>query len=495
MPTGYRDPGLEDLQHERERLHERRERLKAELTEIHRSAGDADLTAGQAERFDNLSRGVERVDGELRELDERITERVAWGEMLFDRLRSGVGIEHGADEADPRGIDRDRYRGAYGASGDDGAPPHIARARSEALRVIERRSDVLSSEAGDRLDRVLRLGDRSGLTARYIEAVANPAYLSAFGKMAVDPLQGHLRFSPQEVEAVRRVSHVEAERAMSLTGSAGGFAVPFELDPTILLSGSGALNPIRPIARVESIGVDEWRGVSSAGVTASFQAEAVEAADNSPTLAQPTVSTEKANAFVPFSIEIGQDWGSLQSELGRLFADAKDVLESDKFLTGTGTAEPTGVLTGLTTTQRVQTAGAGAFAIADVYSLINALPARFLANATFASHPARYNTIYRFVGGGSTEPPVLPTREGPIVGYDKVEWTSFVTTTTTGSKIAVFGDFRNFLIADRIGLSVELIPHLVGTNHRPTGQRGLYAYWRVGSGVLVQNAFRYLEVL
>ena len=45
---------------------------------------------------------------------------------------------------------------------------------------------------------------------------------------------------------------------------------------------------------------------------------------------------------------------------------------------------------------------------------------------------------------------------------------------------------------DRIGLSVEVIPHLVGTNHRPTGQRGLYAYWRNGAGVLSANAFRVL---
>jgi HK97 family phage major capsid protein len=96
--------------------------------------------------------------------------------------------------------------------------------------------------------------------------------------------------------------------------------------------------------------------VSSAGVTAEFAAELTETTDNSPTLAQPTVSTEKAQAWVPFSIEIGQDWASLQTELARLFADAKATLEADKFLNGSGTNEPKGVYAGLTTTQRVQTA-------------------------------------------------------------------------------------------------------------------------------------------
>jgi hypothetical protein len=39
-------------------------------------------------------------------------------------------------------------------------------------------------------------------------------------------------------------------------------------------------------------------------------------------------------------------------------------------------------------------------------------------------------------------------------------------------------------------------PHLFGaTNRFPTGQRGIYAYWRTGTVVAVANSLRYLEVL
>lgn len=66
---------------------------------------------------------------------------------------------------------------------------------------------------------------------------------------------------------------------------------------------------------------------------------------------------------------------------------------------------------------------------------------------------------------------------------------------TTGSQIMLAGDVgAGFRIADRIGLSVELVPHLFGTNRRPTGQRGLFAYWRTGSAVINANALRFLEV-
>jgi HK97 family phage major capsid protein len=69
------------------------------------------------------------------------------------------------------------------------------------------------------------------------------------------------------------------------------------------------------------------------------------------------------------------------------------------------------------------------------------------------------------------------------------------TLTTTGSKIAIVGNIREaFTIVDRVGMSVELIPHLVGANHRPIGQRGLFAYWRVGSAAVNPGAARYLEV-
>ena len=63
---------------------------------------------------------------------------------------------------------------------------------------------------------------------------------------------------------------------------------------------------------------------------------------------------------------------------------------------------------------------------------------------------------------------------------------------TTGQKVLVVGDWRYFVIVDRIGMNVELLPNLVGANQRPTGQRGLYAYWRNTSDVLSTAAFQVL---
>jgi predicted phage gp36 major capsid-like protein len=66
---------------------------------------------------------------------------------------------------------------------------------------------------------------------------------------------------------------------------------------------------------------------------------------------------------------------------------------------------------------------------------------------------------------------------------------------TGGEAIAILGDFEQFLVVDRIGMSVEFIPHLfdTGTGY-PLGVRGLYAWWRNSSQCLAANAFRLLTV-
>ena len=64
-----------------------------------------------------------------------------------------------------------------------------------------------------------------------------------------------------------------------------------------------------------------------------------------------------------------------------------------------------------------------------------------------------------------------------------------VAPTTGAATILVVGDWSNYIIFDRIGSTrVELVPHVFGTNGRPTGQRGVYAYFRTGADVTSTGA-------
>lgn len=295
----------------------------------------------------------------------------------------------------------------------------------------------------------------------------------------------------------------EMQRAASLTTTAGGFAVPVILDPTVILTNAGVNNPVRDLARNIQVVGNTWEGISSTGITAAYSAEAVEASDNAPTIAQPTANVEKAQAFVPFSIEIGEDWQGFATEIATMMADAKDRLESSRFLTGAGHSSnvPEGLHVGATAT--ISTATTAVFAIADLYSLYEAVSPRWRSRGTFVANARYLDKIRQFdtAGGAGLWVQLQNGFPAQVLGRGIREWSDFTSGATSNAWIMTFGDFSQFAIIDRVGMSVDLVPHLFGTaNNFPTGQRGFYAYWRNTSKVLTpglqaNSAFVTLKLL
>lgn len=166
---------------------------------------------------------------------------------------------------------------------------------------------------------------------------------------------------------------------------------------------------------------------------------------------------------------------------GELLQDAKDTLEATKFVTGTGTNEPFGFITGFTTT--VNATAGGVFDLEDLYRLVEQLPPRYQGRASFAGSLPIYNKIRQFdtAGGAALWSDNLTLgRPGVLLGKPAYEVSTMATTTGVGALFLAYADFSRFVVVDRIGLTVEVVQHLVGTNHRPTGQRGLFAYFRNG---------------
>ena len=395
---------------------------------------------------------------------------------LLEAGRNPRAVESGAEFPVPGRRARDDSPGAEG--------------REAGLRAIDSLRGDLSAQAGDRLDDLVRR-DRRGVDSRYLAAVSDPAYNSAFGKKLLDPSGARDAFTDEEVRAVRMVRESVSERAMTVgTGSEGGFAVPATLDPTVIPTSDGRTNPIRALATTVTIATDTWQGVSSEGVVASWDPEATEVSDDSPTLAQPEITPKKLAMFVPFSVELGADWPTLQAELTKLFADAKDELEAEAFIGGTAAAQPQGLLVGGTIGVTGGTAGTAI--PQNLYSLQQDLPPRYQPVAGFLSSNTFMNRAFRSVPEASTsEPKFIPEDRTAILGKPWYE-VSHMATAVAGT-VCAYGDVASaYRVVDRVGLSVELIPHLFGSNRRPTGQRGLWAYSRVGGGVVNPNAVRRL---
>jgi HK97 family phage major capsid protein len=182
-----------------------------------------------------------------------------------------------------------------------------------------------------------------------------------------------------------------------------------------------------------------------------------------------------------------------------LLAFGRDTLEAAALVTGSGSGQPTGIVTALIGTSSIVTsATTDTLAAADLYSVHDALPARYRRNASWLATNQFYSRARQFdtAGGSALWAQLGEGRPPNLLGrgvYESEDMDSSITGSAE-NYLAVVGDFRNYVIADRIGMTVEFIPHLFGTNKRPTGQRGWFAYYRVGADSVNDAAFRMLNV-
>jgi HK97 family phage major capsid protein/HK97 family phage prohead protease len=356
--------------------------------------------------------------------------------------------------------------------------------RENAMRAVEQAKygDVDKSQVQGNVERLLNnCDDESGALARRILVTGSPTYERAWGK------------------AVRALSMngltSEESRALSLGSDAdGGFAVPFQLDPTVILTSDGVINPLRSVARQVQITGKVWEGVTTQGVVVTRSAEATEVPDNSFTLAQPTVNATRVTGFVPFSVELESSWGAMRSEITRLLADAKDQEEAESFINGTGVGtQPFGLVKTMPLASKIP--DMGSFGTEDIYALEEAVPPRFRARSQFLGAKGTYNAIRQFgngLDGADLWVRLGDGRPNTLIGYNALESSEVGAVGASGGYL-VFGDFQHFIIVDRIGMTIELVPHLFGGSGRPTGQRGVLAIWSNGSKILVPNAFRLLH--
>lgn len=452
------------------------------LTDIHTRAGDAPLDEAASAAFEA---GAELRAELVAERDALVADMEARNAEVSRIAETRGGTVPGAFQAPNMIVRNDPFdMGNLSISSSDDEY------RSQALGAIEAVGGVNDAER-EQAERVVRSQDRS--VSLRVALTASPEYREAFAVAATRGL------------AACRDEHVRLlERAASLTDNAGGYAVPFTFDPTLIQTGSQSTNSFRAVSRVVQTTTDSWNGVSSGGVTFSWDAEGAEVSDDAPTLAQPSIPVYKGSGFVPFSMEIGGDWAAIESDLRTEFMTGKDRLEGAAFATGTGSAQPTGITKALDgTSSEIAPATGEAFAVADVYATEAALASQYTANATWHANRGTYSAVRQFDTGGGN---ALWERIGAglpaeLIGYPVYESSDMKSSAlinpaaSADNFIMVLGDFSNYVIVDRVGVSVELVPHLFHTsNNRPSGQRGLYCWFRTGADSVNDAAFAMLSI-
>lgn len=475
------------------------EEMKARLAEaqdalraMHEEAGDSPLGERQAE-WDGLTAEVSQLRSDIAAIEARQAEVAKLGEKPGGAERKAPAFVKTHTDAEV--FDLDSLR-AMSYSGDD----FLDKVSENAKRAIERAQYGVKNKesAQERAEELLDTVDNSSRElAKRMLLTGSSDYERGFTKVLRHGSDAWC--TTEERQALLRA-------AQALGGDAnGGYAVPFQLDPTVMLTSAGVVNPIRELARVETIVGKEWQGVTSAGTSVSRGAEASVAPASNFTLAQPTLRTNRVQGYTVFSLEIDLSWNALRSEITRMLVDAK-AQEENSFITGDGTGTNPGGVVGsadITSGQEVICATEDVFAVGDLYATEESLDARWEGNASWLAHKSVYNRIRQFptdTTGNITNVFAESLRDGnprqllDYPAYRSTAMNSYTTAMATDNKVLMaFGDFKQFLIVDRIGMTVEMVPTVVDpTTGRPTGQRGVYAVWMNNSKILIPEAFRYL---
>jgi len=490
-------------------------RMKDITDELERLNKRGDLDDEDSVRWAELNQEFETLDKHRKALErEAALEKVrtAANDTRYGKVErpAAAGGDSGGYDVDPmtdpRGAeDAKRSRNPWDLTNlrTYGRAPHevAGEFRARALDAVSRMRGANDSVRQAAAEIIELWDDTDARVSQLALATSDPAYFRAFAKAAKSP--GNPDHSVEERQAVERVRQIQ--RAMSLTDSAGGYLVPFQLDPTVIITANGSVNDIRRVARQVVATSDTWNGVSSSAVAWSWDAEGSQVSDDATTFAQPSVPVYMARGFVPISLEARQDEANVAQEVGRLLAFGKDVLEAATFATGTGSGQPTGIITALTGTGSVVASETtDTLALADVYALQAALPARYRRNAAWLANNLIYNRIRQFdtSGGGGFWTNLNGDTPAQLLGRSVLESEDMDGTITAlaDNYVAVFGDFSNYVIADRLGVTVDFIPHLfqqttAGSGFgRPTGQSGWFAYYRAGADSVNDGAFRLLNV-
>ena len=465
------------------RLTEIRSRLAEIKPEIIRLGEAETLTDEERTQFDAFEAEWDTLTAEAAPLEERAArlEQVRTHVIPQARVEAGDGTRDAGPqvkvESSPFDVLEDRsLRGSA-----------LSRALVDAnLKAIDGK-DLGGAEREKNFETLLKRHASDTRWAENILARSKPAYASGWSKL----MTGRAELMSEEERAAMAVG----------TATAGGSLVPTHLDPTLMLTNAGTSNAIRGIARVVTLTTGSvWRGVTTAGVTASWDGELVEVSDDSPAVAAVSITPVQAQSLIQASIAAFEDIDGLTADVLMLFADARDRLEGAAHATGSGSGAPKGVFTAVNASASLQVTSttAATIGLVDLHSLYRTLPVRWRGRGTWAMNPL-YSLAIKALGtalSASYSTDITQAMSANLLGRPLVETDDGPTTQTTTAldQEIIFGDFSNYTIVDMPGgFSIEFIPHMFNTStNLPDGRRAWFAHWRNGADCSNLSAFRSL---
>jgi HK97 family phage major capsid protein len=294
--------------------------------------------------------------------------------------------------------------------------------------------------------------------------------------------------------AMRNKMNPSVQNALQIgTDSEGGFLVPDEYEHQLIKALQEA-NVLRNMCNVitTSYGDRKIPVVASQGSAAWMDEEAA-FTESDDAFTQVTLSAYKLGTMLKVSDELLNDsYFDLEAYIAAEFARRIGAAEEEAFLTGNGTAKPTGLLNatggaGL----GVTAAGTTAILIDEVLDLYHSLKSSYRENASFLVNDDTIKKLRKLKDGQGQYlwQPSLTSGTPDTILNRPVVTSQYMPTAAAGEKSIVFGDFKYYWIADRQGRTFKRLNELYAAN----GQVGFLASQRLDGKLILTEAIKVLQ--
>ena len=276
-----------------------------------------------------------------------------------------------------------------------------------------------------------------------------------------------------EAKAKNEGRQTRAAQTITSTGSAGGFALPEQIESAIARL-SVDMSPIRQIATVRTVGTTDYKELFDINGAAFEWVGETDTRNqtNTPDLAEVAPTFGMASAKPQASEESLDDlFFDVESWLISSAAEAIAQGEGAAFVSGNGTKKPTGILAGPTpvttvdasrafgTLQYIASGQAAALptSIDVFFDLVYSLRARYRTNAQWLTNKLVLAALRKYkdsTGQYLWQPALTAGQPSTFLGYGITEAEETPAVAANAFPLA-FGDFKEgYLIADRVGTRI-----------------------------------------
>lgn len=291
---------------------------------------------------------------------------------------------------------------------------------------------------------------------------------------------------------MRSKNNIDVYNALQIgTDSEGGYLVPDEFEKTLIASLVDS-NVMRSLCKIVTTSFgDKLIPVVASRGTASWVAEEGLIPDSDDSFGQVTLGAHKLVTMIKVSEELLNDnVFNLENYIAKEFARRIGAAEEEAFIVGDGTGKPTGIVN--MAQLGVTTAVNNAITFDEIIDLYYSLREGYRNNSTWIMNDSTIKVIRKLKdnSGQYLWQPSLQSGQPDTILNRPVRTSVYMPAITSATKVAAFGDFSNYWIADRQGRAFQRLNELFAAN----GQVGFKASERVDGKLTLAESVKVLQM-